>query len=43
MEYHPDLAGTTSEIQLGHLAKALYLNEARPSGVPLAPTIVPIP
>ncbi|NJM09121.1 hypothetical protein HC891_27355 [Candidatus Gracilibacteria bacterium] len=43
MEYHPELAGTSSEIQLGHLARALYLNEARPVGVPIAPTMVPMP
>jgi hypothetical protein len=43
MEYHPELVGTSSETQLGHLARALYLNEARPSGVPLGPTMVPIP
>lgn len=43
LEYHPQLAGTPSEIQLGLLGTALYQNESRPSSIPPAPTQVPLP
>lgn len=43
LEYHPDLAGTPDEVQLGLLGTALYQNESRPSGIPPVPTPVPLP
>lgn len=43
LEYHPELAGSPDEIQLGLLGAALYQNESRPSGIPPVPTQVPLP
>lgn len=43
MEYHPELAGTPYEVQLGLLGTALYRNEARPNTVQPIPTQVPMP
>jgi hypothetical protein len=42
MEYHPEYAGTPSEVQLGLLGTALYRNEDRPVTVQPAPTPVPL-
>jgi hypothetical protein len=41
MEFHPELAGTPFEVQLGLLGDALLSNAARPTTVPPAPTPVP--
>jgi hypothetical protein len=41
MEFHPELAGTPYEVQLGLLGTALYRNESRPSTVQPVPTPVP--
>ena len=43
MEYHPELAGTPYEVQLGLLGTALYRNEARPNTVQPIPSPVPLP
>lgn len=43
MEYHAELAGTENEIQLGLLGSAIYRQDPRPSGVPPAPTPLPMP
>lgn len=43
MEYWSQYVGTANEIQLGLLGKALYDKDPRPTGVPLAPTAVPLP
>lgn len=42
-EYHPALAGTENEVQLGLLGRALYLNEERPSTIQPAPSALPMP
>ncbi|NTU81737.1 MAG: hypothetical protein HGA45_20560 [Chloroflexales bacterium] len=43
LEYHPELAGTPSEVLLGRLGAALLGNEARPNTVQPVPTAVPMP
>jgi hypothetical protein len=43
MEYHPELAGTLYEVQLGRLGAALMGNEARPNTIQPVPTAVPMP
>lgn len=43
MEYHPELAGSSYEVQLGRLGAALLSNEARPNTVQPVPTAVPLP
>jgi hypothetical protein len=42
-EYHPELAGTPYEVQIGLLGTALYRNDARPETVQPMPTPVPLP
>jgi hypothetical protein len=46
IEYHPQLAGTPFEMQLGLLGRALYLKESKPNiipSLPPRPTAVPFP
>lgn len=43
MEYHPELAGTPDEVQLGLLGLALYRGEPRPTTVQPVPTPAPLP
>ncbi|MGQ9928427.1 MAG: hypothetical protein ACUVS4_16365 [Chloroflexaceae bacterium] len=43
MEYHPELAGTPDEVQLGLLGLALYRGEPRPTTVQPVPTPLPLP
>lgn len=42
VEYHPQLAGTPFEVQLGLLGRALYLNESKPHLIP-PPQPTPVP
>jgi hypothetical protein len=44
IEYHPEHAGEPSEIQLGLLGRALYLENSKPQIItPVRPTPVPLP
>lgn len=44
IEYHPQLAGTPFELQLGLLGRAIYLKESAPNIIqPVKPTTVPQP
>lgn len=43
LEYHPQHAGTSFEVQIGLLGTALLSNDARPSTIQPVPTQVPLP
>ncbi|MBC8162322.1 MAG: hypothetical protein H7Z42_14025 [Roseiflexaceae bacterium] len=44
LEFHPENAGTTSEIMIGLLGRALYLEDSQPNIISAAkPTPVPVP
>ena len=43
LEYHAEHAGTENEVQVGLLGTAIFRQDPRPSGVPPAPTPLPMP